>query len=124
RDLEVAEASACTCRMRRALPLLLAACSSGAPLLPDAGPGDAGSTVDAGEPEIVRAHNAVRARAMPVPMPALPPLTWNQAAADFAAAWVDGCNFSHNPGLGSRYGENIYASTRMGTTPTAVVEDW
>ena len=111
--------------MKRALILVLAACSGGAPG-PDAGADpDAGQTRgDAGESEIVRAHNAVRARAMPVPMPALPEMSWHEGAAAEAAVWVERCRFEHNSGIQGTYGENIYAVYGANPSPTQVVENW
>jgi len=112
--------------MRAVLFIALAGC--GGALALDAGT-DAGEDAgtprpDAGESEIVIAHNAVRARAMPAPMPALPPMTWHEGAAATARAWVAGCNFAHNPGLGGMYGENIYAAYNQRPSATAVVESW
>ncbi len=55
-------------------------------------------------------HNDVRANAQPVPAPTLHPYCWKATVAATAQAWADGCNFSHNPNLGSLgLGENIYA---------------
>jgi pathogenesis-related protein 1 len=70
------------------------------------------------------AHNAVRARAMPVPSPALAPLSWSAAAASTAATWAEGCRFEHNPALGSAYGENLFAGSGTGWGPAEVVDSW
>ena len=109
------------------LALLLAACA-GAPSLDDAGADagapDAGAKPDGGAAEIVFAHNAVRARAMPQPMPALPPMSWHEGAAATAAAWAERCEFKHNDSIQGTYGENIYATSARSVTPTQVVEDW
>lgn len=114
--------------MKRLLPLLLAACGGGA-APGDAGVGDAGFDAgvrrpDGGEEEVVFAHNAVRARAMPAPMPALPAMTWHARAAAVAAQWAEGCRFMHNPAISGNYGENIFASYGGAKTPTQVVEHW
>lgn len=71
---------------------------------------------------MLQAHNAVRANAMPVPSPALPPLTWNTSAQATATSWANGCTFAHNPNRGM-LGENIYASAGA-TTNTASVQSW
>ena len=115
-------------RSRALLILLLAACA-GAPS-PDDGGVDAGAT-DAGPPprdggaaEVVAAHNAVRARAMPAPMPALAPMSWHEGAAATAAAWVERCEFKHNDAITGTYGENIFATSGPSATPTEVIESW
>lgn len=59
---------------------------------------------------------------MPVPSPALPPLTWNASAAAVAQAWANTCTWAHNAGRGS-LGENLYASSSP-TTGTATVQSW
>ncbi|MBL8953364.1 MAG: hypothetical protein JNK82_21500 [Myxococcaceae bacterium] len=115
--------------MRALAFIFLAACGAGAAGV-DAGggtgggDGGAGEPVDAGENEIVRAHNAVRARAMPEPMPALPPMSWHEGAAAVAAAYAEQCRFVHNPNLGNAYGENLYAAYGDSPTATEVVESW
>lgn len=73
--------------------------------------------------EILTAHNQVRANATPTPSPPLPPLTWNAQAQAFAQAWVDGCDFRHNPSASNTWGENLYASSGI-STPAQVVSDW
>jgi hypothetical protein len=67
------------------------------------------------------AHNAVRAAAMPAPSPALPPLTWSDAAAQHATAWANGCQWMHSGD--SRYGESIFGSSNA-TSPQGVVTSW
>jgi hypothetical protein len=58
----------------------------------------------------VSAQNNVRANAQPVPNPALNPYCWKATVASTAQGWADGCNYSHNPNLGTLgLGENIYA---------------
>lgn len=105
-----------------ALVLVLAACGSPAPV-PDAGV-DAGTGPGPWAEEMLAAHNAQRAAAQPAPVPALPPLSWNAAAAATAQAWVNQCRFQHNAGRGN-YGENIFASSGTATlAPTTVVDDW
>jgi hypothetical protein len=79
-------------------------------------------------------HNAVRAGTFagvtvsPVPLPALPALTWSASAAAVAQAWADGCTYAHNPGRGADgtpRGENIAASsTGYWGTPAGVVGAW
>jgi pathogenesis-related protein 1 len=56
-------------------------------------------------------HNRCRATATPAPLPALPPLRWDAAAAAVAQRWADRCEFAHNAGRGD-YGENIAYRTR------------
>ncbi len=109
--------------------MLFALAACGGATAADAGLGDSGTDAgaprpDGGESELVAAHNAVRARAMPAPMPALQPMVWHDGAAATAAAWVEGCTFMHNPGLGHTYGENIYATYGQQPSATAVVESW
>lgn len=111
--------------MKRAALMLLLGCA-GVPVIPtDAGTPDSGAArPDAGESEIVAAHNAVRARAMPAPAPALPAMTWHEGAASTASAWVERCEFKHNTAITGTYGENIFAMYGSRPTPTQVVEDW
>src|SRR5688572_27519706 len=59
--------------------------------------------------ELLDAHNAVRAAALPTPSPALPPLVWSDQAAALAQSWANSCQFGHNPNLGN-FGENIGAA--------------
>jgi pathogenesis-related protein 1 len=101
--------------------LLFAACSGATSPEGDAG-FDAGTVGDAGENAWAVAHNAERAAAMPVPNPALPPMTWDPATAEFAGAWANNCHFMHNPELGPR-GENIFAGTGAWSA-TKVVDSW
>ena len=55
-------------------------------------------------------QNVVRLNAEPAPDPALAPLCWKDTLAATAQAWADGCQYQHNPDLGTLgYGENIYA---------------
>src|SRR5262245_39999942 len=70
---------------------------------------------------ITAQHNATRASAIPVPSPALDPLCWSNAVSAHAQAWADGCDFSHDPALGTLVeGQNIYAAAQsMGFPPTA-----
>ncbi|MBX7116756.1 MAG: hypothetical protein K1X64_20690 [Myxococcaceae bacterium] len=72
---------------------------------------------------ITAAHNVERASAMPLPMPALPPMTWAADLAVSAQTYADKCIFEHdamNP-----WGENLYANWPPGsTTPQKVVQDW
>ncbi|MBK7858440.1 MAG: metallophosphoesterase [Archangiaceae bacterium] len=129
RGAQVAQARAHPGRvmMRAALlfSLVITACSGGAIDLHDAGSSDAGrAPSDAGAHELVAAHNAVRARAMPTPSPALPLLTWSDAAAAVAADWAARCSFAHNPAISGIYGENIFAASSSAFSPTAVVENW
>jgi pathogenesis-related protein 1 len=64
------------------------------------------------------AQNDVRANASPTPVPPLDPFCWSDAAAANAQAWADGCNYGHNPNLGTvGYGENIYAAAYTGSMP-------
>lgn len=71
---------------------------------------------------MLQAHNTVRANAMPVPSPALPPLTWNASAQAVAQAWANTCTWAHNGGRGN-LGENLYGSAGA-TTNTASVVSW
>lgn len=94
-----------------------------------AGGGSAAQAQDAGSGDpfvdaMLAAHNAVRARAMPAPSPALPLLTWSEAAASKATAWAQGCRFEHNPGLGNAFGENLFAGSGPARSPAAVVNAW
>jgi hypothetical protein len=75
---------------------------------------------------VTAAHNAVRASASPTPNPPLAPYCWNATVAATAQAWADGCQFKHNPDLGSLgYGENIYAAGSGGSKPgLAAVALW
>lgn len=87
-----------------------------------AAPGPDGGTQDPLADAWLQEHNRVRASAQPTPSPALPPLTWNAAAAGVAKAWAENCSWKHNANRGS-YGENIYASTGQ-PTPASVVSSW
>jgi len=84
--------------------------------------GDAATTPSGFADEMVRAHNAVRASAMPAPSPALAPMTWSADAASVAQSWANGCRFMHNTGAG--FGENIYAASGGTTSATNVVHSW
>jgi len=66
-------------------------------------------------------HNATRASAIPTPVPALDTLCWSNTVSAHAQAWADGCDFSHDPALGTLVeGQNIYAAAQsMGFPPTA-----
>jgi uncharacterized protein YkwD len=105
--------------------LCVAACGAPSPGLD--GGSDAGSGGDAGNPAEIQAwldaHNTERANAMPVPSPALAPLTWSDTVAATAQAWADRCQFVHNTGSG--YGENLYAAGgSRASTPAQIVTDW
>ena len=64
------------------------------------------------------AQNTVRANASPTPVPPLDPFCWSSTVASTAQAWANGCQFAHNPALGSlNYGENIYATAFSGSPP-------
>jgi len=94
----------------------------------------AGSASGTGEPAalagITQAHNQVRA--MIQTTPALQPLTWDDALAATAAAWVARCQdhddpiglIDHNPGRSDGHpyyvGENVFASTGTATGDQAV----
>lgn len=71
--------------------------------------------------EYVRAHNTARHRAMPVPNPAIPDVTWDDTVAAFAKVGADRCIFSHRQQ--SQYGENLHAAS-FEDTPTAVIESF
>lgn len=106
--------------MKRLSVLLLLSCAA-APPQDDAGVADAGSMLTAFQEAIVSAHNAVRAGAMPVPAPALPPMHWSTTAQALAEDWAARCDFNHRDP--NTLGENLFAST-ADTGPTAVVNDW
>jgi uncharacterized protein YkwD len=69
------------------------------------------------------ASNAVRAEVLPAAVPSLPPLSWDEHAAEVAQAWADGCRWKHNSGRSDHYnelagasvsvGENLYARGRI-----------
>ena len=79
--------------------------------------------------EWIAAHNSVRAGTFPgipispAPDPALPALSWSQAAADIAQAYANQCKYAHNTSRSSDgiwRGENIYAGApggNAGITP-------
>lgn len=101
----------------------LTACGP-APSGPDAGAADGGATLGAFELELLAAHDAERAQAVPTPSPALPAMGWHAQAAATAARWAAGCRFQHNPALAG-LGENIFAASGTGRfTPTQVVQSW
>jgi pathogenesis-related protein 1 len=102
--------------------LLLMACAPATELTNDAGLLSDGG-VDPLVDEMLRAHNAVRARAMPAPMPALPPMTFNFAASEKARVWAANCDFMHNPNH-DPFGENIAWGTGPALSPTDVTELW
>ncbi|MEW5741545.1 MAG: CAP domain-containing protein [Myxococcota bacterium] len=87
------------------------------------GGGGGGTSLEPWQQEILTAHNQVRNNASPTPSPALPALSWNPQAQAFAQAWVDGCDFRHNPNTRNTWGENIFASSGV-STPTEVVSNW
>lgn len=67
---------------------------------------------------ITAAQNTVRATASPTPVPPLAPFCWSSTVAATAQSWANGCQFAHNPALGSLgYGENIYAAVISGSPP-------
>ena len=89
----------------------------------------------------VAAHNAARARTdlVPLPDPALPPVTWDAILADSAYNYLSQCVASdgqlvdHNAARQADYealggtgyvGENIYASTGNTVNPAAAVDSW
>jgi pathogenesis-related protein 1 len=102
--------------MRPWLAIVLVGCGS-ASAVPDGG-SDAGSTS-----ELVAAHNAVRAAAMPAPSPALPPVSWSDAVASIAAGWAENCQFMHNAMRGD-VGENIFAGTGKEWSGTDAIDSW
>lgn len=114
-----------------ALTAALAGCGSGVEPLDGPG-GPTGPTAD--QAAWLDPHAAVRAGTFagvtvsPVPLPALPALTWSPAAAAVAQAWAAGCTYAHNPGRGADgtpRGENIAASSPgYWPTPAAVVGAW
>lgn len=75
---------------------------------------------------ITAAHNKTRAAL------GLPDLVWTPALARYAQAWADklkarGCDLQHRPSRGAdaqKYGENLYWSSGMRSTPDDVVGDW
>ncbi|HYI02601.1 CAP domain-containing protein [Hyalangium sp.] len=110
-----------------AAPLFLVGCDFGDEDLqqqPDGGTSpDGGSTDSPFAREMISAHNSVRISATPTPNPALPVLTWSNAAAEKAQAWADQCKWGHNPQLGN-FGENIAAATPNSLTTAGVVQNW
>ena len=87
----------------------------------DAGVVDAGPTLTAFQQELLSAHDAVRANAMPVPSPALPAMHWSASAQALAEDWAARCNFMHRDP--NSLGENLYAGTQE-PVPTTVVNGW
>jgi uncharacterized protein YkwD len=73
--------------------------------------------------DMVDAHNQARAAAKPTPKPALPQLTWSDAAARKAADYAKKCRFEHNPDRGD-FGENLAAATPNTWTTAQVVKSW
>jgi len=67
------------------------------------------------------AHNAVRARAEPPPMPPLVPLDWDDELASTAAAHAARCRFE--PVDADGRGENLYVASWAATLEEAVL-DW
>jgi pathogenesis-related protein 1 len=90
-------------------------------------PADAGVVVDAGpslttfQQALLTAHDSVRANAMPVPSPALPPMEWSSSAQALAEDWAARCNFEHRDP--NSLGENLSAGTRE-FGGAEVVNDW
>jgi hypothetical protein len=76
---------------------------------------------------MVAAHNAIRAAA-PGANPALPPMTWDTALADFAQAYANTCPTGHNPNRtveGQTAGENMFFTSQGSFSPPAeVVQAW
>lgn len=84
---------------------------------------DSGAVLPAGEQqEVVDAHDVVRARATPAPSPALPPVSWSNAAASQAQDWASRCVFEHR--APNNFGENLALFSPRDLTPTEVVELW
>jgi hypothetical protein len=81
-----------------------------------------GCVEPAGMVGMTAAHNQARANAMPVPNPALPPMTWNCQIAAVAQAYSANCVWAHS--MNPNYGENLYASSGLNSTPANVVADW
>ncbi len=72
--------------------------------------------------ELLEAHNAVRATALPTPTPALERLTWSAWAEETARTWAEQCVFDHNGKRGG-LGENLAASTPDAWTAREMVEN-
>ncbi len=107
--------------------LCTAACLVGCPEdlsdpLPEEEPPDP-STLSPFAREILEQHNQIRANATPAPNPPLEPLVWSPNAAETAQAWVERCEYKHNPNRG-RHGENIAAATVGHWDATGVVQAW
>jgi len=92
--------------------------------------GGAGSSCPEGTPAMcgmVAAHNSIRAAA-PSANPALPPMIWDAALADFAQAYAGTCPTGHNPNRtveGQTAGENMYFTSRSSpSAPAQVVQSW
>jgi len=81
-----------------------------------------GCVEPAGMVGMTAAHNQARANAMPVPNPALPPMVWNCQIAQVAQNYSAQCVFQHS--MNPNYGENLYASSGLNSTPQNVVADW
>lgn len=74
---------------------------------------------------IVAAHNKARAGVNPPAATPIPNMSWDTKVAADAQAWADGCDFKHDPKLGSlKQGQNIYASAGSVPTPEGVVGNW
>jgi uncharacterized protein YkwD len=71
-------------------------------------------------PEMVQAHNAVRAKL------SLPPLNWSDQLAAVAQQWANTLiqrnQFVHRPK--NMYGENLFEIDGARATPQQVVKDW
>lgn len=94
----------------------------------DAGGPSAGGGGDDGDAALsplaqafVDAHNDVRARAVPSPLPTLPPVGWSDDVAAVATAWAKRCVFEHS---GGPLGENLAIFSSTSTTPEEVVQAW
>jgi uncharacterized protein YkwD len=103
-------------------PWLATGCDSGEPPPDDEQPQDP-STLPLFARDMLDTHNAVRAGVTPAATPALEPLEWDGFAQAEARAWVDRCEYKHNPDRGD-YGENIAAATPDYWDTAGVVRAW
>ena len=68
------------------------------------------------------AHNLIRANVSPIATPSLPAMTWIRTIATDAQNYANLCTFAHGgTGLGTIYGQNIYAAAGFAATPTDIV---
>jgi hypothetical protein len=63
---------------------------------------------------VLDASNEVRSGVLPAAVPPLPPLSWDEHAAEVAKAWADGCRWQHNSGRSDHYNELAAASEYVG----------